>query len=232
MGHNLAGQSLLLYNIFMQDVIDTEPVPQAKIHILEPQEEREDIQEMACAVEALLFASADMMGLNELRRVLAVRQPTLDRVLDYLGQTLSDGKRGVRLQKHAGQVRLVTAPEMAMYVDKMLGQPSSQRLSDAALESLALLAYYQPTTRPHLEAIRGVDCSGVINTLLARGLVEEVGRLDTVGHPILYGTTPAFLQHFGLESPQQLPAVGEIVGRSPSSPPQQKNQEPIENHHR
>ncbi len=73
---------------------------------------------MACAVEALLFASADMIALTELRRVLAVRQPTLDRVLDYLGRTLSEGKRGVRLQKHAGQVRLVTAPEMAMYVDK------------------------------------------------------------------------------------------------------------------
>ncbi len=183
------------------------------IESLEAVEEREDIQEMACAVEALLFASADMILLTELRRVLAIRQPTLDRVLDYLGRALSEGKRGVRLQKHAGQIRLVTAPEMAMYVDKMLGQPASQRLSDAALESLALLAYYQPTTRPHLEAIRGVDCSGVINTLMARGLVEEMGRLDTVGHPILYGTTPLFLQHFGLESPGQLPAIGEIVVR-------------------
>jgi segregation and condensation protein B len=205
----------------MQSVIEAEPEAVEQANIEEPQEEREDIQEMACAVEALLFASADMVGLNELRRVLAVRQATLDRVLDYLGRTLSEGKRGVRLQRHAGQVRLVTAPEMALYVDKMLGQPSSQRLSDAALESLALLAYYQPTTRPHLEAIRGVDCSGVISTLIARGLVEEMGRLETVGHPILYGTTPAFLQHFGLESPDQLPAIGEIVRSAP--PPTEKD---------
>jgi segregation and condensation protein B len=205
----------------MQSVIEAEPEAVEQANIQEAQEEREDIQEMACAVEALLFASADMLALNELRRVLAVRHATLDRVLDYLGRTLSEGKRGVRLQRHAGQVRLVTAPEMALYVDKMLGQPSSQRLSDAALESLALLAYYQPTTRPHLEAIRGVDCSGVISTLIARGLVEEVGRLETVGHPILYGTTPAFLQHFGLESPDQLPAIGEIVRSAP--PPIEKD---------
>lgn len=205
----------------MQEEARTSDTAQTDIKIAEPvgtTEEREDIQEMACAIEALLFAYADLMPLNELRRVLAVRQPTLDRALDYLGRTLSEGQRGVRLQRHAGQVRLVTAPEMALYIDRMLGQPGSQRLSDAALESLALLAYYQPTTRPHLEAIRGVDCNGVINTLLARGLVEEVGRLDTVGHPVLYGTTPAFLQHFGLESPKQLPAIGELLGREKPPP--------------
>ncbi len=214
----LVEQDTLPYNNLMQETIET-PNDAEQDHIIAgSQEEREDIQEMACAMEALLFASADMVPLSELRRVLAVRQTTLDRVLDYLGRTLSETKRGVRLQKHTGQVRLVTAPEMAMYVDKMLGQSASQRLSDAALESLALLAYYQPTTRPHLEAIRGVDCNGVINTLLARGLVEEVGRLDTVGHPVLYGTTPAFLQHFGLESPKQLPAIGELLGRDKASP--------------
>lgn len=207
----------LPYNVPMQAALENEPVTREQANDAALLEEREDIQEMAGAVEALLFASADLVSLQELRRVLAVRQPTLDRVLDYLGRTLSEGKRGVRLQRHAGQVRLVTAPEMALYVDKMLGQPASQRLSDAALETLALLAYYQPTTRPHIEAIRGVDCSGVISTLLARGLVEEVGRLDTVGHPILYGTTPTFLQHFGLERPDQLPGIGEILGNVPPS---------------
>ncbi len=176
----------------------------------EQQEEREDIQEMASAAEALLFASAEPLTLTDLKRVLTVRAPTLERVLNHLGHSLSEGKRGLRLQRQDGIVRLVTAPETALYIEKMRGQQASQRLSDAALETLALLAYRQPITRPQVEAIRGVDCSGVISTLMARGLVAEVGRLDTVGHPILYGTTLAFLQHFGLENPQQLPPLAEL----------------------
>ena len=169
------------------------------------QEEREDIQEMASAAEALLFASAEPLTLGDLRRVLAIRPATLERVLEHLGRTLADGRRGLRLQRRSDQVRLVTAPEMALYIEKMRGQQATQRLSEAALETLALIAYRQPVTRPQIEAIRGVDCTGVVNTLMMRGLVTEVGRLETVGHPILYGTTLAFLQHFGLESPDQLP---------------------------
>jgi segregation and condensation protein B len=171
------------------------------------QQEREDIQEMASAAEALMFASAEPLTLGDLRRVLAVRPATLERVLEHLGKTLSEGKRGLRLQRHVDEVRLVTAPETALYIDKLKGHQASQRLSDAALETLALIAYRQPVTRPQIEAIRGVDCTGVVSTLMARGLVTEVGRLETVGHPILYGTTFAFLQHFGLESPEQLPAL-------------------------
>jgi segregation and condensation protein B len=177
--------------------------------VIETPQEREDIREMASAVEAILFASAEPVNMADLRRVLAVRPATLERVLDHLGRTLSAERRGVRLQRHNGMVRLVTAPEMALYIDKMRGQQATQRLSEAALETLAIIAYTQPCTRPQVEAIRGVDCSGVISTLLARGLIEEVGRLDTVGHPILYGTTLAFLQYFGLESPNQLPPVAD-----------------------
>ena len=170
------------------------------------QGEREDIQEMASATEALLFASAEPLALTDLRRVLAIRPATLDRVLELLGRALSEGKRGLRLQRQGDLVRLVTAPETAIYIDKLRGYQANTRLSDAALETLALIAYRQPTTRPQIEAIRGVDCTGVVNTLLARGLITEMGRLDTVGHPILYGTTLAFLQHFGLETPDQLPS--------------------------
>jgi len=170
-------------------------------------EEREDIQEMASAVEALLFASAEPLSLSDLRRVLAVRLATLERVLEHLGRSLSEANRGLRLQRHGDVVRLVTAPETALYIERLRGHQATQRLSDAALETLALIAYRQPVTRPQIEAIRGVDCTGVTNTLLARGLITEVGRLDTVGHPILYGTTLAFLQHFGLESPEQMPQI-------------------------
>jgi segregation and condensation protein B len=191
--------------------METETLPELQAEPqAEQQEEREDIREMASAAESILFASGEPMQMADLRRVLAIRQPTLDRVLENLGRSLADSKRGVRLQIHEGYVRLVTAPENALYIDKWRGQPATQRLSDAALEVLALLAYYQPATRPQLEAIRGVDCSGVLNTLMAKGLVEDVGRLDTVGHPVLYSTTMLFLQHFGLEGTHQLPPVGEI----------------------
>jgi segregation and condensation protein B len=188
----------------MQEILDTnEPgaVQSAS------QEEREDIQEMAAAVEALMFASAEPLSLGDLRRVLAVRPATLERVLEHLGHALAEGQRGLRLQRHGDLVRLVTAPEAALYIEKLKGHQATQRLSDAALETLALIAYRQPVTRPQIEAIRGVDCTGVVSTLMARGLVTEVGRLETVGHPILYGTTFAFLQHFGLERPDQLPSL-------------------------
>jgi segregation and condensation protein B len=191
----------------LDDVAITHSIP---INPLQPGDEREDIQEMAAACEALLFVSAEPVPLGDLRRVLAIRQPTLERVLDCLGKTLAEGQRGVRLQRHNDIVRLVTAPEAALYIDRLKGQQASQRLSDAALETLALIAYRQPVTRPQIEAIRGVDCNGVTNTLLQRGLIQEAGRLDSVGHPILYSTTLAFLQHFGLETPDQLPPIDEI----------------------
>ncbi len=160
-------------------------------------------------MEAILFASAEPVAFNDLRRLLGIRQPLLERVLQQLGHSLTDNNRGLRLQRQDGLARLVTAPETALYVEKMRGQQSSQRLSDAALETLALIAYNQPVTRPQIEAIRGVDCSAVVSTLLSRSLITEVGRLETPGHPILYGTTLLFLQHFGLENPQQLPPIGE-----------------------
>src|SRR5207302_9288366 len=111
-------------------IVHMQQVEQDQIGPIELTEEREDIQELASATEALLFASAEPLELSDLRRVLAVRQPTLDRALDYLARSLSEGKRGIRLQRHAGMVRLVTAPEMALYVTKMRGEQANQRLSD------------------------------------------------------------------------------------------------------
>ncbi len=182
-----------------------------------PLTEREDIQEMAAALEALLFIAPEPVPMPDLRKALQVRQPTLERVIEFLGKSLSEGKRGLRLQRHNDMLRLVTAPETALYIEKLKGAQATQRLSDAALETLALIAYTQPTTRPQIEAIRGVDCSGVVNTLMQRGLVVEVGRLETVGHHILYGTTMAFLQHFGLERPDQLPSVVGLPFRNGTS---------------
>jgi len=108
-------------------------------------------------------------------------------------------------------VQLVTAPEAASYVERFLGLEARTRLSRAALEALAIIAYRQPITRPEIEAIRGVSSDSVLRTLLRVGLIEEVGRASTVGRPILYGTTFEFLQHFGLRSLHELPDLEESL---------------------
>jgi segregation and condensation protein B len=104
-------------------------------------------------------------------------------------------------------VQLVTAPAAAPWIEMFLNVDSAQRLSTPALETLAVIAYRQPVSRASIEAIRGVDCAGVLRSLMQRGLIEEVGRLETVGRPILYGVTEPFMRHFGLESLSDLPPL-------------------------
>src|SRR5690349_5738378 len=125
--------------VSMETTLDPQsiPAPEDGAGTQDAADEREDIQEMASAVEALLFVTAEPLPMGDLRKVLAIRQATLDRALDYLGRTLAESRRGIRLQRHDGTIRLVSAPEMALYVDKMRGQQATQRLSDAALETLA-----------------------------------------------------------------------------------------------
>ena len=115
--------------------------------------------------------------------------------------------RGIRLQRRGLQVQLVSAPEATSYIQAFLGLELTGRLTQPALETLAIIAYRQPVTRAALEAIRGVSCDGVLRTLVSRGVAEEVGRLDQAGRPILYGTTFEFLQYFGLRSLDDLPPL-------------------------
>ncbi|HTX91401.1 MAG TPA: SMC-Scp complex subunit ScpB, partial [Anaerolineales bacterium] len=115
--------------------------------------------------------------------------------------------RGLRLQRHAGRVQLTTAPETAELVERFLGLEATSRLSRASLETLAIIAYQQPVTRPQVDAVRGVNSDGVMKSLLGKNLIQEVGRTEGPGRPILYGTTPDFLQHFGLGSLGELPPL-------------------------
>jgi segregation and condensation protein B len=122
------------------------------------------------------------------------------------------------LQQLDGGVQLTTAPEAAPHVERFLGLQARVHLSQAALETVAIVAYRQPITRPEIEAIRGVGSDSVLRTLLKAGLIDRVGRADDVGRPFLYGTTPEFLQHFGLQSLDDLPTLGEeteMVQKSP-----------------
>ena len=116
-------------------------------------------------------------------------------------------------------VQLTTAPRFAEYVRRFLGLERQSRLSAAALETLAIVAYRQPVTRSEIESVRGVDCTGVLATLLQRSLIEAIGRGETPGNPNLYGTTPEFLMHFGLGSLDELPPLGDVNGQDCRSSP-------------
>jgi segregation and condensation protein B len=153
---------------------------------------------------ALLFAADEPLPVAELARLLDVRPSHLQRV----ARVLSDGPPpGLLLQRDGDRLQLVTAPASARYIRRLRGLEEQARLSRAALEVLAVVAYRQPATRAEIEAIRGVNGDRALATLLARGLIAEVGRRDTVGRPVLFGTTLGFLEHLGLRSLDDLPAV-------------------------
>ncbi|MCS7251057.1 MAG: SMC-Scp complex subunit ScpB [Anaerolineae bacterium] len=166
-------------------------------------------------VEALLFVATEPPTVAELARALEVPVEAVEEALKVLQKCL--GERGLRLQRHRDRVQLVTAPEAAEDVRRLLGLREGGRLSTAALETLAIIAYRQPITRAEIEAIRGVNCDGVLRTLLARGLIEEVGRAEGPGRPILYGTSILFLQHFGLHSLADLPPLDGAMAEEPAS---------------
>ena len=157
-------------------------------------------------LEALLFSSPGLVGVDQLAQAMDVNKKECGRLLDLLKNRFEED-HGIRLQTVQGQYQLVSAAEYAPAIEAFLGLEVTQRLSQAALEALAIVAYKQPTTRPEIDAIRGVNSDGVVRTLLSRGLIEELGRSEAAGRPIIYGVTPAFLQHFGLESLEQLPEL-------------------------
>ena len=160
-------------------------------------------------LEALLFVADQPASLSDLARALGVSPAEAETGLAALAEALRG--RGLRLQRQGQQFQLVTAPEASSYVERFLGAARDQRLSRAALETLAIIAYRQPISRAAIEAVRGVSCERAIATLKLRGLVEEVGRADGPGRPALLGTTLRFLEYFGLERPEDLPPLEELA---------------------
>ena len=161
--------------------------------------------DVPAALEALLFVSADPVAPSQLAAALELSVSAVEQGLKQLDGELQT--RGLRLQRHGGRVQLTTSPEMAEAVERFLGLEATSRLSRAALETLAIVAYQQPVTRPYIESVRGVSSDGVMKSLLGKGLVQEIGRAEGPGRPILYGTAPDFLQHFGLNSLTELPTL-------------------------
>jgi len=170
--------------------------------------------DLPALVESLLFVADEPVSVQRLAEALETTPGQVERALRALEEDLQG--RGLRLQRMGSRVQMVTAPEAAPVVERFLGLRSRRRLSPAALETLAIIAYRQPISRPEIESIRGVNCDSVLRTLLSAGLIEEVGRASTVGRPILYGTTFAFLQHFGLSRLEDLPPL-ETEGEVPTA---------------
>jgi segregation and condensation protein B len=164
-------------------------------------------KQLAAAIESLLFVSGRPLERAELRKLLDVDETKLQGALQILEQDLEDQERGIRLQLLGEQVQLVTAPENARYVAALLGLPMTAKLTSAALETLAVIAYRQPITRGQIESVRGVNSDRALASLLQHGLVAEVGRAQTVGRPALFATTTEFLQLFGLTKLDELPHV-------------------------
>jgi segregation and condensation protein B len=159
----------------------------------------------ALLVESLLFIAGEPVTVTQLAHALELSPDAIEAALEQL--TAACRERGVRVQRSGEGVQLVSAPEASTVIARFLGLGPPPRLSAAALEALAIVAYRQPITRAQVEAIRGVDSSGVIRALLARDLIAEAGRLETVGRPILYTTTGEFLRQFGLGSLAELPPI-------------------------
>lgn len=171
-------------------------------------QERQELQtsaQVAAAIESILFVSGRPLEYSELRKLLDIDDGALSEGLVLLAEQLESQERGIRLQRLGTQVQLVTAPENARYIAALLGLPMTAKLTNAALETLAVIGYRQPITRAQIEAVRGVNSDRALASLVQHGLVVEIGRAQTVGRPALFATTPDFLQQFGLTSLDQLP---------------------------
>jgi len=166
--------------------------------------------ELKQIIEALLFAADGPLTLTRLAEITAQDETAIQQAIDDLNRTYAQTARSFRVSRVAQGYQLYTLPEYADWIRKLYAHTRIQRLSAAALEVLAIIAYQQPVTRPEIEQLRGVDCSAPLLTLLERGLIVTAGRAHRPGNPFLYRTTREFLRYFGLESLDDLPRLEEL----------------------
>ncbi len=169
----------------------------------------EGLERLKLIVESVLFVADEPVEASTLSRIAEVDLDDVQRAIEAL--TADCRRRGVRVQRTGSAVQMVSAPEATSHVERFLGVEEDHRLSRAALETLAIIAYKQPLTRQAIEAIRGVNCDRSLATLHARGLITEVDRARTAGRPYLFGTTFRFLEYFGLEKPDDLPPLAGLT---------------------
>jgi segregation and condensation protein B len=165
-----------------------------------------NFQQMKSIIEGLLFASGDEgLDAKQLAEVLELDLHLVNDLVQDMKRDFKRKGRGIQIVEVAGAYQLTTLAEHAPYFERLAYTPSRSSLSQAALETLSIIAYKQPITRVEIEEIRGVKCDRALQTLTGKDLIEEVGRADAVGRPILYGTSKQFLEYFGLSSIQELP---------------------------
>lgn len=162
-------------------------------------------------IESILFASGEPFPVSRLAALLDISEQEVLSAADKLADLYIFDKRGIRLIRLENSLQMCSAPENGEWVRRALDARKPARLSQAALEVLAIVAYYQPATRTYIEQIRGIDSSYTVGLLIDKGLIEPCGRLDVPGRPILLRTTAAFLRSFGLESVEQLPPHAGIL---------------------
>ncbi len=160
-------------------------------------------------IEAILFVAGDAVSIRELARALEIEEQELRPELEKLAGEYDYENRGFTIKRFGDNVQLTTRALYAEDVIRLLQPVQKQSLSQAVMETLAVVAYKQPVTRAEVEQIRGVKCDYSLQSLMMKGLIREVGRKDTIGRPILFGTTDEFLSHFGLESLENLPELPE-----------------------
>ena len=166
-----------------------------------------EMKELESAAEGILFAAGEPVEIRRLCQALETDQATLERILQRLADTYAYERRGIRLVRMEDSWQLCSAPEYGELIRRAFEIRRPAKLSQPALEALTIIAYYQPTTKAYVEQVRGVDSSYTVGLLLERGLIEECGRLQVPGRPILYRTTKKFLRSFHLSSLEELPEI-------------------------
>jgi len=173
-----------------------------------------DRTEMGRALEALLFVADEPLPAGSLAQVLEEDRRLVEGVLEELARSYAERGAGLVVRLVAGGWQMATAPEVAPFVEQFVMSGRHARLTKASLETLAIVAYKQPVTRHQVAAIRGVNSDGVLRALVDRGLLAEVGREDGPGRPVLYGTTPEFLERLALPSLSALPSLAPLLSAS------------------
>jgi segregation and condensation protein B len=168
-------------------------------------------KEIECAIEALLFAAGDPVPMPRIAKVLGVEVEQIELAAKQLADAYNFDQRGIRLVRLGEKLQLCSAPEYALYVTRILEQRRPPRLSQTALEVLAIVAYYQPVTRAYIDQVRGVDSSYTVGLLTERGLIETCGKLEVPGRPSIYRTTDLFLRTMGIQELSELPPLPDLT---------------------
>ena len=170
-----------------------------------------DIKDIEAVIEGLLFSAGDPLPLEKLAEILELDKKTARLILSNMAVSLQNSKRGIMLRELDGAYQLCSRPEHFEYICRLVEPRQKQALSQAAFETLSIVAYNQPVTRARIEMIRGVNSDSAISRLVDRNLIKEAGRMDTPGKPMLYETTEEFLRSFGFKSPRDLPIIDMVA---------------------